>query len=138
MRLTEQSVFLETSRLMGAGARVRLKFDPDVSANGKNTLYPIFPGAIIALKGNNETGEHFQVSEILSVRNMRTFKINISFNVIAATSLSKHGFEPTIEANFNGCSVRSILLRLGSELHPVLNVSESDSFCASVLVIIGV
>lgn len=52
---------------MGAGARVPLKFNPEVTIDGDTTVYGFFPGAITALKGRNETGEWFQVSEILTV-----------------------------------------------------------------------
>lgn len=58
---------IETSRLMGAGARTPLKMNPNVTINGDATMYPLFPGAIVALKGRNETGEWFQVSHILTV-----------------------------------------------------------------------
>ena len=61
---------IETSRLMGAGARTPLKMNPNVVINGDATVYPLFPGAIVALKGRNETGEWFQVSQILTVRNI--------------------------------------------------------------------
>ncbi|CAG7854041.1 DNA polymerase alpha subunit B [Serendipita indica DSM 11827] len=64
-KLNEASVELETSRLMGAGARVALKFDPNVSSNGDSSMLPLYPGAIVALKGRNETGSWFQVSQIL-------------------------------------------------------------------------
>ncbi|PVG03084.1 DNA polymerase alpha, subunit B [Serendipita vermifera] len=67
VKLNDASVVLETSRLMGAGARVPLKFDPNVTINGNTTLCPIFPGAILAFKGKNETGEWFQVSQILTL-----------------------------------------------------------------------
>ncbi|CAG8687270.1 15540_t:CDS:2, partial [Acaulospora colombiana] len=66
VKLNDASVVLETSRLMGAGARVPLKFDPNVTINGTTTLCPMFPGAILAFKGKNETGEWFQVSQILT------------------------------------------------------------------------
>jgi hypothetical protein len=67
VKLNDASVVLETSRLMGAGARVPLKFDPNVTINSNTSLCPMFPGAILALKGRNETGEWFQVSQILTV-----------------------------------------------------------------------
>ncbi|KAG8811255.1 DNA-directed DNA polymerase alpha subunit pol12 [Serendipita sp. 399] len=66
-KLNEQSVMLETSRLMGAGERILLKFNTLVATNGESTVFPLYPGAIVALKGVNETGEWFQVSEILSI-----------------------------------------------------------------------
>ncbi|KIM32000.1 hypothetical protein M408DRAFT_64337 [Serendipita vermifera MAFF 305830] len=66
-KLNEASLVIETSRLMGAGARVPLKINPNVTINGDATVYPLFPGAIVALKGRNETGEWFQVSHILTI-----------------------------------------------------------------------
>jgi DNA polymerase alpha subunit B len=67
-KLNEASLVLETSRLMGAGARIPLKMNPTVTTNGDSSVYPLFPGAIVAFKGRNETGEWFQVSQILTVR----------------------------------------------------------------------
>jgi DNA polymerase alpha subunit B len=67
-KLNEASLVLETSRLMGAGARIPLKMNPTVTINGDSSVYPLFPGAIVAFKGRNETGEWFQVSQILTVR----------------------------------------------------------------------
>jgi DNA polymerase alpha subunit B len=66
-KLKDTTIILETSRLMGAGARVPLKFNSEISMNGNKTIYPIFPGEIVGLKGRNETGDWFQVSEILPV-----------------------------------------------------------------------
>lgn len=66
-KLKDTTIILETSRLMGAGARVPLKFNAEISMNGNKTIYPIFPGEIVGLKGRNETGDWFQVSEILPV-----------------------------------------------------------------------
>jgi DNA polymerase alpha subunit B len=57
-KLNAASVVLETSRRMGAGMRVPLKFE-----NG--TGYDLFPGKIVAIRGTNVSGEYFSVSETL-------------------------------------------------------------------------
>ena len=69
--LNETSLVLESSRMMGFGARVPLRFGVEVKvrkgkrgAGGKG----LFPGAIVALKGRNGGAGSFLVSEILSVR----------------------------------------------------------------------
>lgn len=57
-KLNAASVVLETSRRMGAGMRVPLKFQNGIG-------YDLFPGKIIAVRGTNVSGEYFVVSEIL-------------------------------------------------------------------------
>ncbi|KAF2863202.1 DNA polymerase alpha, subunit B [Piedraia hortae CBS 480.64] len=59
-RLNAESVVLETSRRMGAGLRIPLKF-----AQGLG--YDLFPGKITAVKGTNVGGGYFTVAEILDV-----------------------------------------------------------------------
>lgn len=70
VKLNEASLVLESSRMMGSGARVPLRFDADVKVrrgvrNGGGQ--GMFPGAIVALKGKNGGGGSFYVTEILSV-----------------------------------------------------------------------
>lgn len=57
-KLNAASVVLETSRRMGAGMRVPLKFENGIG-------YDLFPGKIVALRGTNVSGEYFAVSETL-------------------------------------------------------------------------
>lgn len=55
---------------MGSGARVQLKFDPNVRLRGaKKGIGGVgfFPGAIVALRGKNGGGGWFTVTEVLSV-----------------------------------------------------------------------
>jgi DNA polymerase alpha subunit B len=56
-KLNAASVVLETSRRMGAGLRIPLKFE----AVG----YDLFPGKIVAVRGTNVSGEYFAVTEFL-------------------------------------------------------------------------
>ncbi|KAK3067835.1 DNA-directed DNA polymerase alpha subunit pol12 [Teratosphaeriaceae sp. CCFEE 6253] len=56
-RLNAASVALESSRRMGAGLRVPLKFD--------GAGYDVFPGKIVAVRGTNVSGEYFTVTEFL-------------------------------------------------------------------------
>ncbi|KAI0766425.1 DNA polymerase alpha, subunit B [Trametes elegans] len=70
VKLNEASLVLESSRMMGSGARVPLKFDAGVQARrGPRGAggQGFFPGAIVALKGNNGGGGAFLVTEILSL-----------------------------------------------------------------------
>lgn len=71
VKLNEASLALESSRMMGAGARVPIRFDPNVKIRGTKAGVGgvgLFPGAIIALKGKNGGGGYFLATEILSVR----------------------------------------------------------------------
>ncbi|OBZ68666.1 DNA polymerase alpha subunit B [Grifola frondosa] len=70
VKLNEASLTLESSRIMGAGARVPLRFDPNVKIlQGKQGVSGIglFPGAIVALRGKNGGGGSFIATEILSL-----------------------------------------------------------------------
>lgn len=58
-RLNAASVTLETSRRMGAGLRVPLKFE--------GVGCDLFPGKIVAVRGTNVSGEYFNVTEILQL-----------------------------------------------------------------------
>ena len=70
VKLNEASLMLESSRMMGSGARVPLRFDPAVNVRrGPRGVggQGIFPGAIVALKGKNGGGGSFLATEILAV-----------------------------------------------------------------------
>lgn len=70
VKLNEASVTLESSRQMGSGGRVPLRFDPSVKVRqGVKGVGGIglFPGAIVALRGKNGGGGWFLVTEVLSV-----------------------------------------------------------------------
>ncbi|KAK0281518.1 DNA-directed DNA polymerase alpha subunit pol12 [Friedmanniomyces endolithicus] len=58
-KLNAASVVLETSRRMGAGLRVQLKFD--------SVGYDLFPGKIVAVRGTNVSGEYFVVTEVMPI-----------------------------------------------------------------------
>lgn len=71
VRLNEAALTLESSRSMGSGARVHLKFDPNVRLRGaKKGIGGVgfFPGAIVALRGKNGGGGWFTVTEVMPVR----------------------------------------------------------------------
>ncbi len=71
VKLNEASLTLESSRAMGAGIRIPLRFDSNVRVRGgrKGThAIGLFPGAIVALRGRNGGGDWFLVTEILTVR----------------------------------------------------------------------
>lgn len=70
VKLNEASIMLESSRMMGSGARVPIRFDPEVKVRkGKRGLggQGLFPGAIVAFKGKNGGGGSFLATEILTV-----------------------------------------------------------------------
>ncbi|KAL0068379.1 DNA-directed DNA polymerase alpha subunit pol12 [Marasmius tenuissimus] len=68
VKLTETSLTLESSRMLCGGVRVPLRFDPSLKIRGGAQgagAATVFPGAIVALKGKNGSGEWFSASEIL-------------------------------------------------------------------------
>lgn len=70
VKLNEASIVLESSRSMGSGARVPLKFDVNIRIrHGRPGCggFGLFPGAIVALRGRNGGGGWFLVSELLTV-----------------------------------------------------------------------
>lgn len=70
MRLSEDAIFLESSRMMGSGGRVPLRFSSDLKLRGTVKgigAVSFFPGAIVALKGKNGGGGWFVVREVLGV-----------------------------------------------------------------------
>ena len=69
-KLTEDSIMLESSRMLGAGSRVPLRISQDVKLRGMPQGIGgagLFPGAIVALKGRNGGGNAFVVNEVLGV-----------------------------------------------------------------------
>ncbi|KAK9450307.1 DNA polymerase alpha subunit B N-terminal-domain-containing protein [Limtongia smithiae] len=70
-RINTSSVFLETSRRMGSGARVPLSFGAFKSRPGTLSSLSIFPGQIVALRGSNPTGTCFMVSGIVHLPDLQ-------------------------------------------------------------------
>ena len=67
VKLNEALLALESSRAMGSGKRVPLRFDPKFKVQSTEGGVGLFPGAIVALKGRNGGGGSFVVSEVLAV-----------------------------------------------------------------------
>lgn len=70
-KLNDTSLLLQTSRLVGAGARVPLRFSKDcVVRGGPSGVSGVgfFVGGVWGFKGRNGSGEWFEVTEILVVR----------------------------------------------------------------------
>lgn len=83
-KLNEASLHIESSRMMGSGVRVPLKFTPNFKVRGGpkgQANISLFPGAIVALKGSNRGGGWFSVSEVMTVRPTRQFifRLYVSF-----------------------------------------------------------
>src|SRR5260221_1134884 len=75
-KLNEASLHIESSRMVGSGVRVPLKFMPNFKVRGGpkgQASISLFPGAIVALKGSNRGGGRFSVSEVITVRLTRQF-----------------------------------------------------------------
>ncbi|KAJ7288488.1 DNA polymerase alpha/epsilon subunit B-domain-containing protein [Mycena rebaudengoi] len=70
LKLADGAMALESSRALGQGRRVPLRFDLNLKIRGGaqgtgGTTF--FPGAITALRGKNGSGGYFQVSEVLTL-----------------------------------------------------------------------
>lgn len=84
-KLNEASITLESSRMMGSGVRVPLRFNTPLKVHGSSRV-GFFPGAIVALRGRNGGGGWFSVSEVLSVGgSLRHISLTLIKNVAAST-----------------------------------------------------
>ena len=84
-KLNEASIMLESSRMMGSGVRVPLRFNSPLKIHGNNRV-GLFPGAIVALRGRNGGGGWFSVSEVLSVgESLERISVTLIGNVVAST-----------------------------------------------------
>ncbi|KAM5535085.1 hypothetical protein V8D89_011313 [Ganoderma adspersum] len=93
VKLNEASLMLESSRMMGSGVRIPLRFDPDVKVRkGKQGLrgQGFFPGAIVAFKGKNGGGGSFLVTEILSLPPLEPASSTPIKSEVEETNFSMH------------------------------------------------
>ncbi|KAL0952801.1 hypothetical protein HGRIS_007026 [Hohenbuehelia grisea] len=99
VKLSEATICLESSRMMGSGGRVPLRFDPSLKVRvagrregkereGQAYNAGLFPGMIVALKGKNGGGGWFAVEEILSLPPLKPS------SVVKAEGSSDSGFAP--------------------------------------------
>ncbi|THH11357.1 hypothetical protein EW145_g701 [Phellinidium pouzarii] len=139
-KLTEGSVFIESSRMMGSGSRIPLRFSPNLklrgTAEGAGGI-GLFPGAIIAIKGKNGGGGLFVVDEILGFPPLALSpepSRHKSFTMVVAcgpytldTNLEYTHFSSFIERVI---SLRpSVLLLLGpfvDAFHPIIKAGHID------------
>ncbi|GAA5868785.1 hypothetical protein JCM3774_003893 [Rhodotorula dairenensis] len=67
-KMTETSTWLESSRMLGSGQRVLLKFEPETKIRGGPPGaggIGLFPGCLVGLRGINGGGKLFAVKEVL-------------------------------------------------------------------------
>lgn len=70
IKLTDKTTWLESSRMLGSGSRILLKFNDDIKVRGVpkgSGGMGIFPGAMVGVRGRNGGGKIFSVSEIIMV-----------------------------------------------------------------------
>lgn len=70
LKMSETTVYLEASRMLGSGSRVLLKFEPGMVVRGAPPGaqgFGFFPGEIVGVKGRNGGGKLLAVKEILMV-----------------------------------------------------------------------
>lgn len=75
IKLTETTSYLESSRMLGSGSRVRLQFENDMKVRGApvgSGGVGLFPGCLVGVKGRNGGGKIFGVSEVFMVRSSRS------------------------------------------------------------------
>lgn len=68
--MTDTSTWLESSRMLGSGSRVLIKFEPDMKVRGappSSGGIGLFPGCLVGLRGRNGGGKLFAAHEILMV-----------------------------------------------------------------------
>ncbi|KDQ23776.1 hypothetical protein PLEOSDRAFT_1048582 [Pleurotus ostreatus PC15] len=89
-KLADASLALESSRMMGSGQRVPLRFEPTVKMRGGPegvSKCGFFPGMIAALKGRNGGGGWFAVDEAICLpplKSMPPVKTEAFFMQVAA------------------------------------------------------
>ncbi|KAG7094228.1 hypothetical protein E1B28_007834 [Marasmius oreades] len=80
-KLTEATLTLESSRMISKGVRVPIRFEESIKirggAKGAGGL-ALFPGAIVALRGKNGSGDWFLASEILTLPPMKNSPSSVS------------------------------------------------------------
>ncbi|KAI5475991.1 DNA polymerase alpha subunit B [Pseudohyphozyma bogoriensis] len=67
MKMSDTTTWLESSRTLGAGHRVLLKFEEGCQMLGGppgDDIFPFFPGALVGLRGRNGGGKMFGVSHV--------------------------------------------------------------------------
>lgn len=74
------SLYLESSRLLGSGKRVALKFKPTNELKVRGGApgvkgFGVFPGCLLCVKGRNGGGGAFVVEEVLMVRRWSASRI---------------------------------------------------------------
>jgi len=82
-KMSETSTWLESSRSLGSGHRVQLRFEPTCVVKGGGHGgggMGLFPGCMVALRGINGGGKVFAVNELIMVCPL------ISFNSIQQLS----------------------------------------------------
>lgn len=70
-KLSLTAMTLETSRLLGAGSRIPLRFEKDARVRGADDGQGgvgLFAGMIVAVKGRNAGGNYLGVNEVIVVR----------------------------------------------------------------------
>ncbi|KIK69549.1 hypothetical protein GYMLUDRAFT_212131 [Collybiopsis luxurians FD-317 M1] len=144
-KLTEATLTLETSRRLSdhSGARIALRFDPSLKikggAQGAGGL-GLFPGAIVALKGQNGGAGWFSVTEILALpplsssTSMKPSPDDDSFSMYIASG----PFTAETDLNYNPWDVfvktirrtkPSVVVLLGPFVdasHPMIQAGEVD------------
>ncbi|KAF5360776.1 hypothetical protein D9756_004854 [Leucocoprinus leucothites] len=69
-KLTESTVFIQSSRVHSGGSRTPVKFDPQLIIRNHirgATGIGLFPGAIVVMKGRNGSEKYFLANEILAL-----------------------------------------------------------------------
>ncbi|KAG9217712.1 hypothetical protein CCMSSC00406_0003599 [Pleurotus cornucopiae] len=88
-KLADASLALESSRMMGSGQRVPLRFEPTLKIRGGPkgiTKCGFFPGMIASLKGRNGGGGWFAVDEVICVDPPPFFAVHRDADWIHAAS----------------------------------------------------
>jgi DNA polymerase alpha subunit B len=87
-KATANSLYLESSRFLGSGKRVSLRFAPTGTLKVRGGApgvkgFGVFPGCLVCVKGKNGGGGVFVVEEVLMVSRDFGFGLNFHCTLLA-------------------------------------------------------
>jgi DNA polymerase alpha subunit B len=83
-KLQESSIMLESSRMLGSGVRIPLRFEPNFTIQGGLPYINLWPGMIFAARGKNGGGGWFSVTDFIEVTE------HSEFNKLVLIPLASH------------------------------------------------
>jgi DNA polymerase alpha subunit B len=93
-KATANSLYLESSRFLGAGKRVSLRFAPTGTLKVRGGApgvkgFGVFPGCLVCVKGKNGGGGVFVVEEVLMVSRDEELGLKLHYTPLALSSFDR-------------------------------------------------